>query len=252
MTSRKGAAGRAGPAAGSRYKYVAVRDSLRDRIFRGAFAKDDKLPSESALGADFGVSRVTVRLALDALRQAGLIESRQGKGYFVRRLPVVQDLGRLQGFGEMMAPLGLDVLSEVVELSELPASAELQKTLRLERGAPVVRISRVRIAGGVPLSYDVSHFPIGIGRQLARLDLTHVDIFALLERDLGIELGYADVSLTVAMADRRLAGRLGVRNGDALVRIMRLTHDRAGRPIDFERLHVRPDAFQFRVRVPRW
>jgi GntR family transcriptional regulator len=116
MTSRKGAAGRAGPAAGSRYKYVAVRDSLRDRIFRGAFAKDDKLPSESALGADFGVSRVTVRLALDALRQAGLIESRQGKGYFVRRLPVVQDLGRLQGFGEMMAPLGLDVLSEVVEL----------------------------------------------------------------------------------------------------------------------------------------
>jgi GntR family transcriptional regulator len=252
MTSGKGAAGRAGPPAGSRYKYVAVRDSLRDQIMHGGFAEDGKLPSESALRARFGVSRVTVRLALDALRQAGLIEGRQGKGYFVRRLPAVQDLGRLQGFGEMMAPLGLDVRSEVVEVAELPASAELQKALQLERSARVVRISRVRIAGGAPLSYDVSHFPIDVGRRLEHLDLGHADIFALLERDLGIELGYADVSLSVAIADGRLAGRLGVRPGDPLVLIMRLTHDREGRPIDFERLYVRPDAFQFRVRVPRW
>jgi GntR family transcriptional regulator len=252
MTSGKGAAGRAGLPAGSRYKYAAVRDALRDQIMHGAFAEDDRLPSESALGAKFGVSRVTVRLALDALRRAGLIEGRQGKGYFVRRLPAVQDLGRLQGFGEMMTPLGLDVRSEVVEVVDLAASAELQKVLRLERGARVVRISRVRIAGGAPLSYDVSHFPIDVGRRLEHLDLGHADIFALLERQLGIDLGYADVSLTVTMADDQLAGRLAVHRGDPLVRITRLTHDRARRPIDFEYLYVRPDAFQFRVRVPRW
>lgn len=252
MSSRKGAAGRASPPAGSRYKYVVVRDSLRDQIMHGVLAEDAKLPSESALRGKFGVSRVTVRLALDALRQAGLIESRQGKGYFVRRLPVVQDLGRLQGFGELMTPLGLAVRSEVVEVAEITASAELQSRLRLARGASVVRISRVRIAGGAPLSYDVSHFPADVGRRLARLDLRHADIFALLERELGIELGYADVSLAVVAADRRLAGRLAVRSGDPLVRIMRLTHDRARRPIDFESLSVRPDAFQFRVRVPRW
>jgi GntR family transcriptional regulator len=241
-----------GPVASSRYKYVAVRDSLRDQIIRGTFAEDDKLPSESTLGAKFGVSRVTIRLALDALRTAGLIESRQGKGYFVRRVQAVQDLGRLQGFGEMMALLGIDVRSEVVELSELPASAEVQKALRLERGASVVRICRVRIAAGSALSYDVSHFPIGIGHRLARLDLTHADIFALLEQELGIEVGYADISLDVAMADERLAQRLGTGKGDPLVRMVRLTHDRDGRPIDFEHLYVRPDAFRFRVRVPRW
>ena len=63
----------------NRYKYVAVRDSLRDEIVRGVFSEDDKLPSESALEARFGVSRVTVRLALDELRKSGLTESRQGK-----------------------------------------------------------------------------------------------------------------------------------------------------------------------------
>lgn len=238
--------------AGSRYKYVAVRDSLHDQIIRGAFADDDRLPSESALRAEFGVSRVTIRLALDALRKAGVIEGRQGKGHFVRRVQVVQDLGRLQGFGEMMASLGIDVRSEVVELSEVPATAEMQRTLRIERGGSVARICRVRIAGGAALSYDVSHFPISIGQRLARLNLTHADIFALLERELGIELGYADISLDVATSDELLAQRLGTRIGEPLVRIVRLTHDREGRPIDFEHLYARPDAFKFRVRVPRW
>jgi GntR family transcriptional regulator len=238
--------------ASSRYKYIAVRDSLRDQIVRGTFAEDDMLPSESALGVTFGVSRVTIRLALDALRKAGLIESRQGKGYFVRRIQVVQDLGRLQGFGEMMASLGIEVRSEVVDLSEVRASAEVRRTLRIERGASVVRICRVRIAGGAVFSYDVSHFPIGIGRQLVRLNLTQVDIFALLERELGIELAYADISLDVIEADELLADRLAMGKGDPLVRIVRLTHDGEGRPIDFEHLFVRPDTFQFRVRVPRW
>jgi GntR family transcriptional regulator len=238
--------------AGSRYKYVAVRDTLREEILHGVFAEDDKLPSESELEARFGVSRVTVRLALDDLRKTGLIESRQGKGYFVRRLQVVQDLGRLQGVGEIMAPLGIDVRSEVLERTELPASAEVQRNLAVERGAAVMRISRVRIVGGAAFSYDVSHFPIEIGRKLARLDLDRVDIFALLERELGIEIGYADVTLNVVTADELLAGRLGIAKGDPLVRIVRLTYDRHGKPIDFEHLYARPDSFQFRVRGPRW
>jgi GntR family transcriptional regulator len=237
---------------GGRYKYITVRDSLRDQIIRGEFAKDDKIPSESELGTKFGVSRVTVRLALDALRKTGLIESRQGKGYFVRRVQMVQDLGRLQGFGELAAPLGLDVRSELVELSEQRATTEVRNALRLEHNASVVRICRVRIAGGSALSYDVSHFPLDIGQKLAKLDLTRIDIFALLEHELGIELSYADISLNVAAADAEVAQRLAFAGPDPLVRIVRLTHDRTGRPVDFERLYVRPDSFQFRVRGPRW
>jgi GntR family transcriptional regulator len=238
--------------ASGRFKYVAVRDSLRDRIVRGDFAEDEMLPSESALGAEFGVSRVTVRQALDELRKTGLIESRQGKGYFVRRVQVVQDLGRLQGFGEIMAPLGIDVRSEVIELAEVVAGLDVRKELRLDRGARVMRITRVRIAGGAALSYDVSHFPLEIGQRLAKLDLTHADIFALLERELGLEIGYADMALNVAIADEVLARRLGIAKGDPLVRIVRLTFDREGKPVDFEHLYARPDSFQFRVRGPRW
>jgi GntR family transcriptional regulator len=200
---------------------------------------------------EFRVSRVTVRLALDALRSDGLIESRQGKGHFVRAMRAVQDLSRLQGFGEMMALVGIEAHSVVLIASEIPSGREVQKALGLARNTSVIAIERVRVGGGVPLSYDVSYFPVEVGRRLTSLDLAHADIFALLENELGIELGFADLTLEVVAADRVTAGHLRVDEGDPLLRIRRLTFDQRRRPIDFEYLYGRPDAFQFSVRVPR-
>jgi GntR family transcriptional regulator len=210
-----------------------------------------RLPSENALMAEFGVSRVTVRLALDALRTAGLVESRQGKGHFVRAVRAIQDLGRLQGFGEMMASVGIEAHSVVLGASERRCGREVQKALALERNTTVIAIERVRVGGGVPLSYDVSYFPLDVGRLLLPLDLAHIDIFALLENELRIKLGFADLTLEVVAADRHTAGHLQVDEGDPLLRIRRLTFDSRRRPIDFEYLYGRPDAFQFRVSVPR-
>ncbi len=78
-----------------------------DRILSSGLTQGDKLPSESDLIRQFDVSRVTVRQALEALRADGIIESRHGKGWFLRRVCAVQNLGRLQGFGEMLAPMGV-------------------------------------------------------------------------------------------------------------------------------------------------
>lgn len=234
-----------------RPKYAIISDALRHNIMRGEFPGGSQLPSESALMSQFAVSRVTVRLALDALRSAGLVESRQGKGYFVRAVRAVHDLARLQGFGELMASVGVEAHSVVLDFGERPAGVDAQKALGLDRNASVVAIERVRIGGGVPLFYDVSYFPVEIGRRLVALDLTHADIFALLERDLGIDLGFADLTLEVAAADAVLARHLNVAEGDPLLRIRRITYDSRRRPVDFEYLYGRPDAFQFRVRVPR-
>ena len=233
-------------------KYVTICNLLRDRIRSGRYGLGSRLPSESALMSQFAVSRVTVRLALGALREVGLIESRQGKGYFVRPVRAIQDLGRLQGFGEMMAAVGVEARSTVLSVAETPASAEVAKALRVERTAAVISIHRVRIGGGTPLSYDVSYFPVDIGRRLNGEDLAHADIFALLERKLGVDLAYADLRLEIAAADEAVAPHLGVSLGEPLVRITRLTHDCDGRPVDFEYLYGRQDAFQFRIRVPRW
>lgn len=233
-------------------KYITIRNLLRDRILSGRYGPGNRLPSESALMSQFAVSRVTVRLALGALRDVGLVESRQGKGYFVRPVRAIQDLGRLQGFGEMMAAVGIQARSAVLSVAETPASSEVAKALRVERTAPVIAIHRVRIGAGTPLSYDISYFPVDIGRQLTGQDLADADIFALLERNSGLDLAYADLQLGVVAADETVAPHLGVSPGESLICITRLTYNQNGRPIDFEYLYSRQDVFQFRIRVPRW
>jgi GntR family transcriptional regulator len=202
--------------------------------------------------ARFAVSRVTVRLALDDLRRRGAIEAQRGKGYFVSRLTAVHDLQRLQSFGEMMAPLGVETRSELVAFTEQPASGEVAAALRIAAPAPVTRIERLRIAGGTTISYDVSFFPTDIGQRLAALDLEREDIFLMLERRLGIELGFADLTIEVVPASDRQGRLLAVRAGEPVMRIRRLTHDSTGRGIDYERLYAPLDALQFRARLGRW
>ena len=233
-------------------KYAAIRDWLAQRIASGEFSCGEQLPSEHDLMTRFDVSRVTARQALDDLRQRGVVESRRGKGYFVQRMKVLQSLERLQSFGEMMAPLGLETHSKVIELLEVPATKEVAEALRIEPGTVVTRLARQRIAGGSALSLDISFFPLDIGRRLMVLDLSHEDVFHLLERQLGVELGYADLTIDVVAAEARHAPHLGAEVGAQVMRIRRLTVDDNGRPVDYERLYSRLDAVVLQLRVPRW
>ena len=101
------------------------------------------------------------------------------------------------------------------------------------------------------MSYDLSYFPIAIGRRLFTEDLARQDVFVLIERALGIPLGFADVTIEVAPAEDDPAGRLNVVAGTPIFKLTRLTHDRRGVPLDFEYVYGLPDAHQFTVRVPR-
>lgn len=232
-------------------KYLRIRDWLMDRILSLALKRGDKLPSEYDLVRQFEARRVTVRQALEALRAEGIVESQHGRGWFVRSVRAVQNLGRLQGFGEVLAPMGVRVRSTVLDLTECAAPEAVANAFKVPKGTMVVRIERLRIAGVRVMSYDLSYFPADIGRRLLREDLARQDIFVLLERPLGIKLGYADVTIEVAPADDDPASRLNVAPGTSIFKLTRLTYDIRGIPIDFEYVYGLPEAHQFIVRVPR-
>jgi GntR family transcriptional regulator len=233
-------------------KYAVIQKWLSGRIAAGVFARGEQLPSEHELMARFDCSRVTVRQALDNLRRHGMIASQRGKGYFVSRLTAIQDLQRLQSFGEVMAPLGVDTSSDVLDIGEEDAGSDVAEALKIASGAKVTRIERLRIAGGTVVSLDISFFPVDVGERLTKLDLKNEDIFVLLERQLGTELGFADLTIDVAPASKRQANLLGVNPKDQLLRIHRLTHDANGRGIDYERIYARLDAMKFHARLGRW
>jgi GntR family transcriptional regulator len=239
------------PAARPASLYARIREDLRDRILSGAWQPHDPVPSERALMALYGVSRITVRQALGDLQKESLIFKLAGKGAYVAQTRPFQELGRLQGFAEAMEARGHETFNRVLALTHREASELVASRLGLAAGAPVTEIQRVRHLDRQPVSLDVTWVPRALGERLAREDLATRDIFPILENDGATPLGHADLVIDAGLADAALGAHLGIEPGAPVLRIERLTHDAAGRPIDYEHLYCRADNFQYRLRLER-
>lgn len=231
--------------------YGQIRNALRSLILNGTYEPGSRVPSESALGDQFSASRITVRQALSELQKEGLIFTLQGKGSFVSRPKAFQNVSTLQGFAEQMGAMGYEVLNELLSLQDVAASEQVASRLHLEAGQLVTEVQRVRLLNREPVSLEVTWVPQHIGRRLAQADLVTRDIFLILENDCDLPLGHADLAMDAALADKATARALHVAEGSPVLRIERLTHDRQGRPVDYEFLYFRGDTFQYRFRVDR-
>lgn len=230
--------------------YVQIKEIIKQRILDGDYEVHERLPSESEMIKVFGVSRITVRQALRDLHTDGLVFSVQGKGTFVSKPKAVQDIQRLQGFGEAMSPQGYETSARVIGVQEVKAPGEVSEALKLNRNSNVIELIRIRYLNREPVSLDNSFFPLEIGKCLLSRDLTQ-DVFPMLENEFGIGLGHADLKVEAMLANEMLAQHLNVDVGSSILRIQRLVFSQAGDPIDFEYLSYRGDAFQYQIRVER-
>lgn len=231
--------------------HAQVRESLRARIFDGSWLPDQQMPSENEMTALFAVSRITVRQALQDLQNEGLIYRVHGKGTFVTRPHATQDLMRLQSFGEAMRPLGYETFNKLVSVREMTPPHAVAERMGAKRGSKVIEISRVRFLNKEPVSLDISHFSLQLGRRLAAQDLASRDLFVILEQDFGLRLGHADMVIGSRLAEEGHARLLGVDPGAALLHVDRLTCDDKGTPLACEHLFHRGDAYHYRLRVER-
>lgn len=231
--------------------YGQIRDVLRAQILDGRYAPGCQVPSESALGQTFSASRITVRQALGALQSEGLIYKVHGKGSFVSRPKAFQNVDSLQGFAEQLSTRGHEVLNRLLSLAHGPAAPAVAARLQLPEGAQATAIRRLRLVDRVPVSLELTWVAEPLGRRLAQADLATRDIFLILENDCGLALGHAELAIDAVPATAEQAATLQVPAGTPLLRIERLTHDRAGRPVDYEFLYFRCDTFQYRLRADR-
>ncbi|MHB1229037.1 MAG: GntR family transcriptional regulator [Halothiobacillus sp.] len=231
--------------------YTQIKEVLRNRILNGTYQCHDQMPSESELTKIFGVSRITVRQALDHLQKEGLIFKIHGKGTYVSKPKVFQNLGKLQGFGEAMSGMGYEIVSELIDQKVIPADKTVSLKLNVNKDELVYEIRRVRYLNRSPLSLDVTYIPKAIGERLVKEDLAHRDIFLILENDYGYSLGQADLQIESILADDVLAELLHIDAGAPILRIERLTFTTNNQPLDFEYLYYRGDAIQYRLRIER-
>ncbi|HET6607673.1 MAG TPA: GntR family transcriptional regulator [Rhodopila sp.] len=231
--------------------HAQLEEHLAQEISSGTLAPGSCLPPEHVLSERYGVSRTTIRTAIQSLVRRGLVEIRRGKGTFVTLPKITQELTHLTGFVEDMHALGRVATAKVLGRGLIAANAAVAARLGVPKGHEVVRIQRLRIADGVALSFDETYLPRALGERIMEDDLEATPIFTLLEQKYGTPLLEAEYRLEAVSADPRVARALGIAAGSPIFLIERTSFSRDHRPVDYERLYYRGDHVRFVTRLAR-
>ncbi|MXW85916.1 MAG: GntR family transcriptional regulator [Boseongicola sp. SB0673_bin_14] len=224
-------------------RYVQLRRRLELGIETGVLPPNSSLPPEREIADITGLSRVTVRKAIQELVHEGLIERRQGSGSFIRKplARMEQSLSHLTSFTEDMASRGLDTKSRWLERGLFWPTPDEVAALSLRQGEQVARICRLREAGGRPMALERAALPPDILPN--PLEVT-TSLYLVLE-SLGHRPTSAIQKISAINLEAREADLLGVAEGSAILSIERTSFLKSGRVAEHTRSLYRGDAYDF-------
>jgi GntR family phosphonate transport system transcriptional regulator len=213
--------------------WQAIAQSLRGEIADRSYAAGDKLPTEANLAQRFGVNRHTVRHALKALAEEGLVRSRRGAGVYVAARPTDYPIGRRVRFRRNVLAGGQMPEKRLLQVEERPATADEAARLRLGPGETLCVARGLSLADGQPLALFASHFPAsrlpgiavalreerGVTEALARCGVA--DYTRLTTR----------ISARAATATQAL--QLHVAEGAPLIYATSINADETGTPVEY-------------------
>lgn len=219
---------------------------LRGRISAGEFAPGDRLPSEYALAAGYGVSRHVVRQALSQLVAQGQLQARHGAGYFVNGRRLRRDLPSLTSFTKSMAQLG-SVRTKVVRQELVAAGAAIASGLDEPFDDRAVCVERVGYLNDEPVALLTGYFPLPLGAVLLDRDLENRSVYELLEEETGTVAERAEAIVSVAFASYEEASLLDVPEGSALLCLQDSTWSTEDTLMELSRGRYRSDRFEFSI-----
>lgn len=203
-------------------RYQEIADELRSRATNAPAGS--VLPSEAEMSVEFGASRVTIRRALELVRDDGLIAARQGFGWFVATEPVQQSLESLATIESHVEGVGKLSERKVEEFAFEAPPARVRALLGVDQ---VLRVKRVNLADGEPFAVVTVWCPADLGAKLSRRDVERRPFYELLD----IELRGATQTIGADLIEAVDARLLGVPVGSPVLRCQRVTTDRHGDPV---------------------
>lgn len=205
-------------------RYRKIADALRTQIVSGAFVPGAVLPSEAELARTHDASRVTIRKALDVLRDDGLVDSRQGFGWFVCGTSIRQPLTRVATIDDQLAAAGHTAERQVLAFGFAPTPPRLKGILDSDT---VLRVVRRNLADGRPFDLVTVWVPEELGSGLSRDDVESTTFYDLLD----VRLGGASQTIGAAVATEDDAEALDVPIGSPLLVVERVSSDVDGRAV---------------------
>lgn len=226
--------------------YIQLREVIRGKIETGEYPPGTAIPSENQLAETYGLNRLSVRSALEALENEGLLKSVQGKGVFVRGVKTQRDLETLGGYRHTMEARGIDASTRVLIKAQRQAGPLYSRLLQLSPDDPIWFIRRIDSSNGDPVALEEIFLPYTLIPGLDEIDIGLFSLYDALGWN-GIQPHIGQQTLRVTRLEPAQARLIDLSSGQAVMEFDYLIQDYAGRTIEFSRSWIRGDRTEFYV-----
>jgi len=221
--------------------YHQLEAVLKAEIESGRWRPGEQIPTESQLGENFGVSKITVRQALQGLVDLGYIRREHGRGTFVSKRKFDEGPRELTSLSEEMKGHNLQATSRILAQMTAEADKQVAEALGIPVQSPVVVLQRLRFANGEPLTVQTAHIPASL---VPGLEIDEIaSLYDVLQARYHLYAARARETYVAATADESVTKLLGIRKGDAVFRVERVTFLPNEKPFEFVQSTIRGDRY---------
>ncbi len=223
--------------------YHQLKCALLEGIESGLWQAGEQLPNEGKLAENFGVSKITVRQALQELSDLGYVRREQGRGTFVSKPKLDQGPRELTSFTEEMRRHRMTATSRIIDRCVIAATERVAEALELREGDPVFVLKRIRAADAEPMGVQSAHIPLQLVDGIETAELDNVSLYEFLQARYGLQPARARETYFAIPAERDAAELLGIAPGSPVFSVERVTYLPNGRPFEFVRSVMRGDRY---------
>ncbi len=225
--------------------YAQLMDILINQI-ENYMEENDQLDSEREICDKYGVSRTTVRQALDELEKQKNIYKVHGKGNFISSRRVEQELIKVYSFTDEMRKLGKKPISKLLNFEIAEPDSKILRKLKLKENELVYKITRIRIADDIPMIYEVTYLPYDKFNGMTKKDLEENPLYEIFKNDFKVHITSAEEVLESVSINKLESIYLDVSQGEPGLKIERTTYENK-QVIEYTVSIARGDKFKYRV-----
>lgn len=226
--------------------YYQIKEILIKKIKDNEWPVSSKIPTEKELCKMFGVSRITVRQALEELKKEGYLYRKQGKGTFVTTPKLETRLNNFYSFSEEIKKMGAAPGTEIISFDVVECCETISQNLELEKGVKVYAIKRLRLAFDEPFAIEISYIPYDMVEGMTKEEVKKNGLYNTLKNVFGITPDEATETFEAIMTPSDACSYLKVRKNSAALKLERITRAQ-GRIVEYCLCIIRGDKYKCKV-----
>jgi len=231
-------------------KYFTLKKAIVKKIDNDEFKDDQKIPSERQLGETYGVSRITVRRAIDELVNEGYLYKLQGKGTYVKGDSRKQDLFSIASCTKDIINMGMKPSRKVLHVGIIESFPKRRRELEISESDKLLQIDRVYYADAEALNRTVTYLPIKLFPGLGKHDYENESLYEVLENNYDVTITRATRTIEAVLAKGEIAELLEVDEGMPIILFRGITYGKIGHkeiPIESFKTSYRTDKYKFYI-----